>query len=133
VLPRGPQPGDAFLSIRDEDKAEILPIARGLKDLGFNLWATEGTEKFLNGYHLEVKRVNKVREGTPHCVEALRGGKFSLVINTVSNEQAIRDSFEIRRAALERKIPYCTVVAAARAMLEAMREERKGPLEILPL
>ncbi len=128
-----PKKGNAFLSIRDEDKAEILPIARGLRELGFQLWATLGTEKFLNGYGLEVKRINKFSEGSPHCVEAIQQDLFSLIINTTSNEFAIRDSFSIRRAALERKIPYTTVVSAARMMVEAIREERKGPLEVLPL
>jgi carbamoyl-phosphate synthase large subunit len=128
-----PHKGNAFLSIRDEDKAEILLIARGLKELGFGLWATTGTEKFLNGYGLEVQRINKVSEGTPHCVEAIQKGQFSLIINTVSDQVAIRDSFTIRRAALERKIAYTTVVSAARMMVEGIREERKGPLEILPL
>jgi carbamoyl-phosphate synthase large subunit len=128
-----PQKGDAFLSIRNEDKAEILTIARGLKDLGFTLRATRGTARFLNGHDLGAVEINKVREGSPHCVDAIQSGKFTLVINTTSDEQAIRDSFSIRRAALERKIPYSTVVSAARAMLEAIREERKGPLEVLPL
>ena len=129
-LPKG---GDAFLSIRNEDKAEILPIAQGLADLGFQLWATDGTAQFLNEYALGVKRINKVDQGAPHCVDAIQNGKFGLVINTTSDDVAIRDSFSIRRAALERKTPYCTVVSAARAMLMGIREECKGPLEILPL
>jgi len=128
-----PESGDAFLSIRNEDKAEILPIARGLMEQGFRLWATTGTANFLNGYDLGVQKINKFSEGSPHCVEAIRDGRFSLVINTASDEIAIRDSFSIRRAALERKIPYCTVLSAARAMLEAIRQQKKGPLEILPL
>ncbi|MBY0470045.1 carbamoyl-phosphate synthase large subunit [bacterium] len=128
-----PQSGDIFLSIRDEDKAEILPIARGLKDLGFKIWATRGSAEFLNGHDIGAHPINKVREGSPHCVDAIREGRFSLVINTTSDEGAIRDSFSIRRAALEKKIPYSTVVSSARAMLEAIREERKGPLEVLPL
>ena len=129
-LPRG---GSAFLSIRNEDKAEVLSIARGLRELGFKLWATEGTAKFLNSYNLNATPINRVTEGSPHCVEAIAEGKFSLVINTTSDEQAIRDSFTIRRAALERKIPYCTVLSAARAMLEGIRAQAGGPLEILPL
>jgi carbamoyl-phosphate synthase large subunit len=128
-----PKNGNAFLSIRNEDKAEILMIARGLKDMGFELWATHGTAKFLNGYNLGCKPINKVLEGSPHCVDAIREGRFQLVINTTSNETAIKDSFSIRRAALERKVPYSTVVSSARAMLEAIREQNKGPLEILPL
>jgi carbamoyl-phosphate synthase large subunit len=128
-----PQSGNAFLCIRNEDKAEILPIAQSLKDLGFQLWGTVGTAKFLNSYELSVKHINKVDEGSPHCVEAIQEGRFSLVINTTSDETAIRDSFSLRRAALERKIPYSTVVSAARVMVESIREQRKGPLEILPL
>jgi carbamoyl-phosphate synthase large subunit len=100
---------------------------------GFTLCATDGTAKFLNGYDLGVKRINKFSEGGGNCVEAIRDGRFSLVINTTSDEVAIRDSFNIRRAALERKIPYCTVLSAARAMVEGIRELKKGPLEILPL
>src|SRR5690606_27779527 len=105
----------------------------GLRDLGFELWATRGTAEFLNGFDLGAKPINKVAEGSPHCVEAIRDKMFSLVINTTSDEQAIRDSFSIRRATLEKKIPYSTVVSSARVMLEALREERKGPLEVLPL
>lgn len=136
LLPQAPPQagkGDVFLSIRNEDKAEALAIARGLKELGFILWATKGTAEFLNGYELRVTSINKFTEGSPHCVEAIAQGKFVLVINTTSSEQAIRDSFSIRRAALERKIPYSTVLSSARAMLEGIREQSNGPLEILPL
>jgi carbamoyl-phosphate synthase large subunit len=130
---RLPNEGDAFLSVKDIDKAELLPVARHLKELGFRLWATSGTAKFLNNYNLEVKQINKVLQGSPHCVEAISSNRFALVINTVSDEKAIHDSFTIRRAALERKIPYTTVLSAARMMVEAIREQRNGPLEILPL
>jgi carbamoyl-phosphate synthase large subunit len=129
-LPRG---GEAFLSIRNEDKAEVLALAKQLKELGFGLAATTGTADFLNSYDLGCRAVNKVAEGSPHCVDAIREGRFSLVINTTSNERAIKDSFSIRRAALERKVPYSTVLSSARAMIDAIREERGGPLEILPL
>jgi carbamoyl-phosphate synthase large subunit len=128
-----PHSGRAFLSIRQEDKAEILPIARALREMQFELWATGGTAAFLNRYDLSVKEVNKVQQGSPHCVDMIREGKFSLVINTTSDEKAVRDSFTMRRATLEKKVPYTTVVSGARAMVEAIRELRKGPLEILPL
>ena len=128
-----PTGGNVFLSIRNEDKAACLSIARSLRDLGFKIHATAGTAKFLKGHNLEIELVNKVQDGSPHSVDMIKAGKFQLIINTTSDEAAIRDSFEIRRAALERKIPNCTVIAAARALLLAIREERKGPLEILPL
>lgn len=128
-----PQSGDAFLSIRDEDKAEAFWVAKGLKDLGFQLWATTGTAAFLNGFDLNVRQINKFNQGAPHCVDAIQEGRFALIINTTSDQVAIRDSFSIRRAALERKVPYSTVIASARMMVEAIRKLRKGPLEIMPL
>ncbi len=128
-----PLAGNAFLSIRNEDKEEILPIARGLKEMGFKLWATKGTCDFLNKNDLDAQAIHKVEEGSPHCVEAIEAGKFSLIINTTSDEKAIRDSFSIRRAALERKIPYATVIASAKAMVDGIREEIKGSLEVMPL
>jgi carbamoyl-phosphate synthase large subunit len=66
-------------------------------------------------------------------VDAIQEGRFSLVINTTSDEKAVRDSFTMRRATLEKKVPYTTVVSGARAMVEGIKELRKGPLEILPL
>ena len=128
-----PKTGAVFLSVRDEDKAEILPIARGLRECGFDLWGTKGTAKFLNTYDLRCQTVNKVREGSPHCVDAIREGRFSLAINTVSDELAIRESFAIRRAVLENKVPYATVVSAARAMLQAIQAVQAGPLEVMSL
>ncbi len=130
---RLPSRGSVFLSIRDEDKAEILAIARELRELGFELWGTHGTSRFLNAYDLEVRPINKVREGSPHCVEAIQTGRFALVINTTSNEGTVRDSFSIRRAALERKVPYVTVISGARAMVQAIREESLGDLPVRPL
>jgi len=128
-----PNSGNAFLSVQNHDKAEILPIAGSLRELGFTIFATAGTADFLKSYNIEATPINKVRDGSPHCVEAIESGKFQLVINTVWGEVAIRDSFSLRRAALEKKIPYSTVLSSARAMVDAIREQQKGPLEILPL
>lgn len=115
-----PSGGKAFLSIRDEDKASILPIAQKLTQLGFELWATQGTAEFLNRYYLNVRPTLKAHQGTPNCVEQIRNREFNLVINTASDEVAIRDSFEIRRATLEQKTPYSTVISSARAMVQAI-------------
>ncbi|MBI4925157.1 MAG: carbamoyl-phosphate synthase large subunit [Bdellovibrio sp.] len=128
-----PISGDVFLSIRDEDKLDVLPIVRGLVELGFQIWATQGTAQFLKDHALAVMPINKVRQGSPHCVDAILEGRFGLVINTTSDAMAIKDSFSIRRAALEKKVPYSTVVASAKAMLEAIREIKRGPLEVFPL
>ncbi|MBL7714889.1 MAG: carbamoyl-phosphate synthase large subunit [Bdellovibrionales bacterium] len=128
-----PKEGNVFLSVRDEDKAEALWIARGLRDSGFKLTATGGTAKFLNSHDLSVTPINKMNQGGYTCVDAIREGKFCFVINTASDEVAVRDSFSIRRAALEKKVPYSTVMSSARAMVLAIKESKKGPLEPLPL
>jgi len=128
-----PQSGRVFLSIRDEDKAEVLSLAQSFLDLGFEIYATHGTAHFLKCFDLPVTSINKVFEGSPHCVEALMEGKIAMVINTSSGEQSIKDSFSIRRCSLEQKIPYSTVLSSARAMVESIRQMQKGNLEILPL
>jgi carbamoyl-phosphate synthase large subunit len=128
-----PQSGNIFLSICNEDKAESLSIARMLSDSGFKLFATAGTAKFFNSHFLEVKEVPKAGEAPLSCVEMVKDGHFQLVINTAMSEKAVSDSFVMRRAALEKKIPYANVLTSARAMAQAIRESRKGPLEILPL
>ncbi|MBC7387520.1 MAG: carbamoyl-phosphate synthase large subunit [Cryobacterium sp.] len=130
---RLPTSGNVFFSIRNEDKAESLSIARGLQDLGFKIYATSGTAKFLNSHFLTVTEVKKGFEGSPNCVDQIREGFYHLVINTASDYQAVKDSFQIRRAVLERKVPHANVIASARAILQAVREEKRGPLEILPL
>lgn len=128
-----PTQGEVFLSIADEDKAEVLPLAQSLKELGFKLCATKGTAQFLNRYDLKVNVINKVLEGSPHCVEAVQAGRFCFVMNTALEEKAIRDSFSIRRATLEKKVPYATVLSSARAMIQAIRKRREGGLEVFPL
>src|SRR5690606_12470056 len=87
-----PQSGTVFLSIRDEDKAEALSIARGLADLGFKLVATRGTAKFLESHLLDVEPIQKRHEGSPNCVDRIKKDGFDLMVNTVSDIDAIRDS-----------------------------------------
>jgi carbamoyl-phosphate synthase large subunit len=128
-----PESGAVFMSIRNEDKAESLSIARGLQELGFKLYATQGTTKFFNSHFLVCEEVRKSFEGANNCVDHIRDGKFQLVINTASDLQAIKDSFTMRRAALEKKIPHATVLSTARAMLQAIREQKKGKLDLMPL
>lgn len=129
-----PKEGKVFLSIRDEDKNEILPIAKELVALGFQLVGTAGTAKFLNDSQVKTDLINKVAQGSPHCVEAIVAGQFQLIINTVSeDDQSIKDSYPIRRTALEKKVPYLTVLTAARTITQAIRALQNEALEILPL
>ncbi len=118
-----PTKGNVFFSVRDEDKEEAVGLARALQAHGFEVWATHGTAEFLKARDIKVHRINKVLEGSPHCVDAIMDRKFDLVINTTSDEQAIRDSFSVRRATLERKVPYATVMASAIAMVKSIGED----------
>ncbi len=129
-LPRG---GTAFLSVRDEDKAEALAVARGLVEAGFALMATHGTAAYLTDNGLEVRAVNKVREGHPHCVDAFNSGEVDLVVNTTSGPQAIKDSKSLRRAALVNGLAYFTTTRAAHAALEAIAAIVHEDMVVRPL
>ncbi len=129
-LPTG---GCAFLSVQDSDKAGAVAVAKGLIDLGFEVVATVGTHEFMSSRGLDVKRVNKVREGRPHIVDRLLDGGIHLVINTTSGAQAIKDSFPIRRNALLKGIPYYTTLSAARAAVGAIAELRSGKMTVRSL
>ncbi len=115
-----PKEGRVFISVRESDKAAMVPVASALANMGFSLIATRGTASYLHGKGVEVEVVNKVREGRPHIVDMLKDGKIALVINTTEGAESIADSFGIRRAALLGKIPYYTTVAGAQAIVEAI-------------
>jgi carbamoyl-phosphate synthase large subunit len=111
-----PNSGKAFMSVRDQDKDKIIDIARRLSELGFELIATNGTAKALSDHGLRAERVNKVTEGRPHVVDMIKNGEIAMIINTVDDSQtSIRDSYSIRRTALQGRVTYFTTVAGARA------------------
>ena len=116
-----PQAGNALLSVRNEDKAQLAEIARGLQEIGFTLFATKGTAKSLNEKGVECTAVNKVREGRPHIVDMIIDSKIDLIVNTTEGKQAIADSFTIRREALHHKVCYTTTIAGAWALKEAIQ------------
>jgi carbamoyl-phosphate synthase large subunit len=129
-LPAG---GQAFLSVRDSDKPAAVGVARRLVDMGFSIMATRGTAARLREAGLKVATVNKVLEGRPHCVDAIRSGEVQLVINTAAGAQSVTDSFEIRRSALIHGIPHYTTIAGARAAAHAIAALKSGALEVAPL
>ena len=128
-----PEAGCVFLSVRDSDKAATIGVARRLIDMGFAVMATRGTAARLREAGMTVATVNKVLEGRPHCVDAIRSGQVQLVINTAAGAQSVTDSFDIRRSALTHGVPHYTTIAGARAAAHAIAAMKSGGLEVAPL
>ena len=116
-----PASGTVFLSVRDCDKEEAVPVAKELADLGFKIVATRGTAKVCIEAGLDVAMVNKVQEGRPHIVDMINNDEISVVINTTEGKQAISDSASIRRSAENHRVYYTTTIAAAQAVCMALR------------
>jgi len=132
-----PDRGNVFLSVKDSDKDAACDLARRLQGLGFCIIATNGTALYLAKYGIMVGHINKVLEGHPHCVDAIKSGEVQLIVNTTEGAQAIADSFSIRQSALTGKIPHYTTIAGAAAAITAIEalisDQISGGLEVLPL
>ncbi|MFI4970856.1 MAG: carbamoyl-phosphate synthase large subunit, partial [Lysobacterales bacterium] len=115
-----------FLSVRDADKPRLLEVARDLAKRGFALIATGGTCKFLIEHGVACERINKVLEGRPHIVDAIKNGEIAYIVNTTEGRQAITDSFSIRRSALQQHVTYSTTVAGAAALLHSLDYRDQG-------
>ncbi len=130
LLPDG---GVAFLSVRDADKKQVVELGRDLIALGFRLIATGGTADALKKAGVEVSRINKVYQGSPHCVEAMESGDVHFVVNTTEGVKAIVDSHSLRRTALLKQIAYFTTLRGARAAALAIAARRAETLSVTPL
>jgi carbamoyl-phosphate synthase large subunit len=128
-----PLSGTVFISVKDADKEYAIGPAKQLIDMGFDIVATRGTARLLEAAGLPVSIVNKVLEGRPHIVDAMKNGEIALVFNTTDGAQALSDSASIRRTALQMKIPYYTTMAGAAAVALAISSLRSGSLEVAPL
>jgi carbamoyl-phosphate synthase large subunit len=128
-----PTSGGVFLSVRDEDKASIVPVARSLKQLGFSLVATRTTADFLTRHGLETQRVAKIGEGKPDVVDLLKQRSLSLVINTPSGKRSRADGYSIRRTALELNIPCITNIHSADAAVHAIAVLQGAHMSVKPL
>ena len=129
-----PLSGRAFVSVRDADKAAIIPLAQLLVELGFSLVATAGTRAALMANGVEADFVHKVIDGEPgHVVDQMEAGEVQFVLNTTAGKQSIRDSYSIRRTALLRNIFYCTTLAAGQAAIRAIRILRENEYSVRSL
>ncbi len=128
-----PARGRVFISVRDADKKHIVTAAKKLYDNGFELVATRGTAAFLQEKGLAVQVINKVLEGRPHIVDAIKNGDIAMVINTTQGAQAVADSFSIRRNALMHSIAYYTTASGARAAVDGMIAVKMEELDVKPI
>jgi carbamoyl-phosphate synthase large subunit len=111
----------------------VLPAVQRLARLGFKVLATSGTARFLRENGVEAEKINKVLEGRPHIVDAIKNGDVQLVFNTTEGAQALSDSRSLRRAALLQKVPYYTTLAGAIAAAQGIRAYLEGDLEVRAL
>ncbi len=118
-----PVRGNAFVSVRERDHQLAAVIARDLSQLGFDIVATRGTAAVLREHGVGCQLVNKVYEGRPHIVDMIKNEEISFIVNTTEGKKAISDSYTIRAAALQHKVPYTTTLAGARATCMAMHAQ----------
>jgi carbamoyl-phosphate synthase large subunit len=130
---RVPKSGTVFVSVRDSDKPRILEATRLLSELGFRVLATSGTQRYLAGAGIPAIKINKVAEGRPHIVDAIKNGEVQLVFNTTEGATALNDSRSLRRAALLHKVPYYTTLSGAVAAAHGIRAYLGGDLEVCAL
>ncbi len=120
-----PSEGNVFISVKDEDKSQLKTLCTKLKGLGFSFIATKGTGMRMKEEGFEVKIINKVMEGRPHIVDAILNNEVSMVINTTEGRQSIKDSYSIRRSALEHSVFLTTTISGGFAIVESLEQGEK--------
>ncbi len=128
-----PSTGEVFFSLRDKDKQEMLELAKQLRLMGYTISATAGTAQFFNSQGLETLALRKVHEGRPHCVDRIRSGEVSIVVNTTRGKTSIEASFDIRRACIDYGIPCLTESDTAEAFVLALRNSQTSGIKVSPL
>ncbi|MDG5467171.1 carbamoyl-phosphate synthase large subunit [Deltaproteobacteria bacterium IMCC39524] len=130
---RLPTSGQVFVSVKEEDKTAIVEPVLKLRDAGFEIVATSGTAAFLRAYGVQATPINKVKEGRPHCVDAIKNNQINLVFNTTFGTQSIIDSFSIRRSALMHNVAYFTTVAGIQAAADGILAMKRESLDVTPI
>lgn len=126
-----PYEGQVFVSVKDSDKYGLVPMVQDLKNMGYEVIATEGTAKYLEDHGLEVNTVYKVQSGQrPHVLDIMKNGEVQLMFNTTEGKQAIQDSYSLRNTALTMKLPYFTTMAASKAAVQALKGLHGDELDV---
>jgi len=128
-----PLRGNVFVSVNMEQKDDVIPIAKKLRDLGLILYGTEGTVDYLHDAGVEAHLVRKVQEGSPNVIDMMRHGEIRLIINTPTDRQSRQDHYQIMRAAVDYSIPYITTIQAARAAALAIDAIKREKMTLEPI
>ena len=128
-----PLEGKVFLSVKDKDKEELIPIAKKLTELGFKLIGTSGTTSYLKNNNIFIDKINKISEGSPHIVDLLNSKEINLVINTTEGKTSMGDSYVMRRNTLTSNIPYYVTIKGASAAVNSIERLKKSNLMVRSL
>ncbi|AWX14539.1 carbamoyl phosphate synthase large subunit [Mergibacter septicus] len=127
-----PNGGKVFISVDDQDKAEIVPLVQQLQSFGYGICATFGTANYLKSQGINVQTINKVREGRPHIIDAIKNNDIAIIINTIDGKpESVIDSQSIRSKALQYRIPIYTTLAGGKSIVEGIKSLNK--MAIYPL
>ena len=128
-----PESGNVFISVRDGDKQGITSVAAALNNLGFSIFATEGTADHLSSNGIACTKINKISQGRPHILDKIQDKDICWIVNTSYGKRTTEDSYLIRRAALDLHIPYTTTVSGAAATVRALQEMKKATVGVKPV
>jgi carbamoyl-phosphate synthase large subunit len=130
---RMPLSGTVFVSVKESDRARALPSVKKLAELGFTITATAGNHNFFESKGVPSTKINKVLEGRPHIVDAIKNGEIQLVLNTTETRSSESDSKSIRQTAVMQKVPYYTTMPGIISATKAIAANKAGTIEVRPL
>ncbi len=116
-----PLEGRVLITVNDKDKAEVAEVAREFVNTGFKIYASRGTKKVLEQAGIEAEQIDKLQEGRPNMLDLITNGKLDLIINTPIGKESAWDDSYLRKAAIKKKVPYITTMAAARATVSGIK------------
>ncbi len=128
-----PTSGNIMITVNHPDRANATPIARRFHEMGFGLYATQGTQRYLAERGVPSKRILKVSEGRPHAIDLMVNGEIQLLINTPLGKTSQRDDYTMRQAAIANRVPYTTTLSGASAACDAILSFREQPMTVRSL
>ena len=128
-----PTQGTVFLSVRNADKAAIVPVAEQLVKMGFKVFSSPGTHDFLEKAGVKVNFIRKIAEGRPNIIDLIINNEVHLVINTPTRKGPLTDEGKIRATTVMHKVPLIATVTGARAVVQAIQALRAGDWSVKPL